>query len=115
MTTTIRTLVLGTHVAHLEPFAGEGLLVCPPGPAQGGSLPVPDWLMALEMLDSLGWSVDENAAGDVIVEGYTLNDAKVIGLYARHPMSREPDAARDAALSALHTLAGVVPGSHRAD
>ena len=107
----VRTLAFASHVAHLDPLTGEGLLVLPlptddlRDPLGGRPLHEVEWAAVLRHLDALGWEPTEDEDGGLCHVGYTPEGREVVGLYGRVPVLSLPSIPEQAA--ALHDLAGL--------
>lgn len=114
------TITFAAHMAYLDPWTGEGLLVRPhPGDdlSLGGvvSLHAADWDRVIAELDRLGWEPTEDEDGLPMFDGMTTDGREVIGLYGREPITTMPTLAERAEADVeLGSMAGLIPGSWRA-
>ena len=92
----IETVSYASHIAHLEPMTGEGLLILPRAiddvePLIGMvSLHAAEWDRVIRDLDRRGWEPSEDDSGDLVYVGTTVDGRPVIGLYGEHPVISQP-------------------------
>jgi len=91
----MNTITFASHVAYIDPWTGEGLLVRPiPSDdlSLGGmvSLHAADWDAAIAHLRGLGWEPTADDDGSPMLVGVTADGRDVIALYGREPVSSLP-------------------------
>ncbi|MGW6131340.1 hypothetical protein ACWFNE_15060 [Cellulomonas sp. NPDC055163] len=110
-----QSVTFASHVAHLDPMTGYGVLVRPDpsrdlaDPMRPGlSLHSADWDAALLRLDALGWEPLGDEWDVPTWEGSTADGREVVALYGRTPVIGRPTPAElSEARAALCVLAGV--------
>jgi hypothetical protein len=99
----MHSVTFASHVAHLDPLTGEGLLVLPlaaddlSDPLDGPSLHEVEWGAVVRHLDSLGWEPTEGEDGGLCHAGFTRDGREVIGLYGHEPVTGLPSIPEQAA------------------
>ena len=99
----MHTVKTATHLAHLDPMTGEGVLVLPspdsdvPNPfaslgacSTSASAHAADWAHMLNLLAAHGWEPSEDEDAGWVEVGTTRDGRQVIGLYGRAPIISNP-------------------------
>ncbi len=107
----MHTISTATHVAHLDPMTGFGVLVRPalgddlrspftdytliddvPTMCFGQSVQQTDWDSMIRQLDRLGWEPveDDEVDGVPLCVGVTATGCEVVALYGREPILADP-------------------------
>ncbi len=86
--------VSALHIAHLEPLAGVGFIVCPSPDDDvwlSGSLNGADWDSAIAVLRRMGWEPLTDDGDSLIAEGATHDGGPVFALISADPIVSVPD------------------------